>query len=62
MGRVPPNEEEEEENSIDDRIDEVMKTAGGNGRFQKLALVVICFATNGIGFFYYCFAYLELMP
>jgi hypothetical protein len=57
-----PIEDEEPEKSIDDRIDEVMVSAGGNGKFQKLAFLVIAFATNSTGFFYYCFSYLELMP
>lgn len=60
--RVQSQDLLDEEKSIDDRIDDVLKTAGDNGRFQKLALVIICFATNSTGFFYYCFSYLELMP
>ena len=39
-----------------------MQTVDGNGRFQKFAFLVIAFATNSTGFFYYCFSYLELMP
>jgi hypothetical protein len=54
--------EQPQEKSIDDRIDSVMKSANGNGPFQKLAFFVIAFATNSTGFFYYCFSYLELMP
>jgi len=50
------------EKSLDDRIDEVMESVNGNGRFQKFAFFAIAFATNSTGFFYYCFSYLELMP
>jgi hypothetical protein len=50
------------EKSIDERINEVMESVNGNGRFQKFAFFVIAFATNSTGFFYYCFSYLELMP
>jgi len=56
------NTDKPENRPLDERIDEVIESINGNGRFQWFALFIIAGATNATGFFVYCFAYLELFP
>ena len=43
-------------------IETLIQKAGGFGRLQWLLLIYAIFAAQGINYFMYNFAYLELMP